>query len=347
MNQNDKVNRKVVLASRPDGAPTAENFRLETADIPAPGPGELLLRTVYMSLDPYMRGRMSDAPSYADPVPIDGVMTAGTVSRVVSSNNKDYRPGDWVLSYAGWQDYSVSHGEGLEKLAGDSLQHPSWALGVLGMPGFTGYMGLKDIGQPQAGETVVVGAATGAVGSVVGQVAKLKGCRAVGVASGAEKCRYAVDTLGFDACVDRRADDFARQLADACPDGIDIYFESVGGAVFDAVIPLLNTKARIPLCGVIANYNSRDLPDGKDRLPFLQALLLRKRIRMQGFIIFQDYGDRYQEFVDEVGPWASAGKVIMREDIVDELESAPQAFIDMLQGKNFGKLVIRVGEDNA
>lgn len=346
MKQDQHTNRQILLASRPQGAPTAENFRLVNSPCPEPAEGQILLRSVFLSLDPYMRGRMSDAPSYAAPVEIDQVMVGGTVSRVVSSRHAGFAAGDWVLNYGGWQDYALSDGSDVEKLQGAALEHPSRALGVLGMPGFTAYMGLMDIGAPKAGETVVVAAATGAVGAVVGQVAKLQGCRVVGVAGGSDKCRYATDTLGFDACIDRRDADFAEQLRQACPKGIDIYFESTGGAVFDAVMPLLNSQARIPVCGLIANYNSSTLPDGPDRLPQLQSLILRKRIRMQGFIIFQDYGHRYREFADAIGPWVSEGKIIIREDRVDGLDQAPSAFINLLEGKNFGKLVVRVGADD-
>ncbi|BEO28741.1 MAG: NADP-dependent oxidoreductase [Serratia marcescens] len=336
-------NRRFLLASRPHGEPTASNFRLDTVPVPQPGAGQLLLRTVYLSLDPYMRGRMSDAPSYAPPVEIGQVMVGGTVSRVEASHHPDFSVGDWVLGYDGWQDYALSDGNGLRNL-GPHLSHPSRLLGVLGMPGFTAYMGLLDIGQPQAGETLVVAAASGAVGSVVGQIGKLKGCRVVGVAGGAEKCRYVVEELGFDACIDHRAPDFADQLAAACPQGIDIYYENVGGAVFDAVLPLLNAKARIPVCGIIAHYNATGLPAGPDRLPLLEGLILRKRIRMQGFIIFDDYGSRFDEFLQQMSSWVEQGKIKFREDIVDGLEQAPQAFIGLLQGKNFGKLVIRVAE---
>lgn len=336
-------NRRFLLASRPHGEPTAANFRLDTVPVSQPGAGQLLLRTVYLSLDPYMRGRMSDAPSYAPPVEIDQVMVGGTVSRVEASHHPDFSVGDWVLGYDGWQDYALSDGNGLRNL-GPHLSHPSRLLGVLGMPGFTAYMGLLDIGQPQAGETLVVAAASGAVGSVVGQIGKLKGCRVVGVAGGAEKCRYVVEELGFDACIDHRAPDFADQLAAACPQGIDIYYENVGGAVFDAVLPLLNAKARIPVCGIIAHYNATGLPAGPDRLPLLEGLILRKRIRMQGFIIFDDYGSRFDEFLQQMSSWVEQGKIKFREDIVDGLEQAPQAFIGLLQGKNFGKLVIRVAE---
>ncbi|MBI6132023.1 zinc-binding dehydrogenase [Serratia marcescens] len=336
-------NRRFLLASRPHGEPTAANFRLDTVPVSQPGAGQLLLRTVYLSLDPYMRGRMSDAPSYAPPVEIGQVMVGGTVSRVEASHHPDFSVGDWVLGYDGWQDYALSDGNGLRNL-GPHLSHPSRLLGVLGMPGFTAYMGLLDIGQPQAGETLVVAAASGAVGSVVGQIGKLKGCRVVGVAGGAEKCRYVVEELGFDACIDHRAPDFADQLAAACPQGIDIYYENVGGAVFDAVLPLLNAKARIPVCGIIAHYNATGLPAGPDRLPLLEGLILRKRIRMQGFIIFDDYGSRFDEFLQQMSSWVEQGKIKFREDIVDGLEQAPQAFIGLLQGKNFGKLVIRVAE---
>lgn len=268
-------------------------------------------------------------------------MVGGTVSRVEASQHADFAAGDLVLSFSGWQDYAVSDGAGLMKLD-KAMAQPSLALGVLGMPGFTAYMGLLDIGQPQSGETVVVAAASGAVGSVVGQIAKLKGCRVVGIAGGAEKCRYVAEELGFDACIDHRAADLNEQLKAACPDGIDVYFESVGGAVFEAVLPLLNTRARIPVCGLIANYNMTSLPDGPDRTPLLMGAMLRKRITMQGFIIFDDYGHRYGEFIKDMSAWVREGKIKFREDMVDGLENAPDAFMGLLVGKNFGKLVVRV-----
>ncbi|MEQ9893045.1 NADP-dependent oxidoreductase [Pectobacterium aroidearum] len=344
MPQTDRINRRVVLAQRPHGAPTQENFRLEQQAVPSVDAGQVLLRSVFLSLDPYMRGRMSDAPSYAKPVELNDVMVGGTISRVVESKHPDYQAGDWVLSYSGWQDYAVSDGKGLTNL-GQSPTNPSYALGVLGMPGFTAYMGLTDIGQPKAGETLVVAAATGPVGATVGQIGKLKGCRVVGVAGGAEKCRYAVEVLGFDVCLDHRADDFAEQLKQACPKGIDIYFENVGGKVFDAVLPLLNTSARIPVCGLVSGYNATGLPDGPDRLPLLMGTILKKRIRMQGFIIFDDYGHRFEEFWKDVSPWVAEGKIKYREEIVDGLENAPDAFIGLLHGRNFGKLVVRIGPD--
>lgn len=345
MSQSSTQNRQWLLASRPHGAPTTDNFRLETTSIPEPADGQLLLRTILLSLDPYMRGRMSDAPSYSPPVEIGAVMVGGTVSRVEKSNHPDYQPGEWVLGYSGWQDYDVSDGSGLVKLGTDP-EHPSWSLGVLGMPGFTAYMGLLDIGQPKSGETLVVAAATGPVGATVGQIGKLKGCRVVGVAGGAEKCRHAVEVLGFDQCVDHHAADFAEQLKQACPQGIDIYYENVGGKVFDAVLPLLNTAARVPVCGLVSGYNATDLPPGPDRLGLLMGTILKKRIRMQGFIINQDYGYRIAEFQQEMGRWVQEGKIHYREQVTDELENAPQALIGLLEGKNFGKVVIRVANNN-
>ena len=338
------INHRIVLNSRPVGAPTLDNFRLEEAPIAAPATGEVLLRTLFLSLDPYMRGRMSDGPSYAAPVALGEVMVGSTISRVEASQHPDFKAGDLVLGQSGWQSLALSNGKALSKLD-TAMTQPSLALGVLGMPGFTAYMGLLDIGQPQAGETVVVAAASGAVGSVVGQIAKLKGCRVVGIAGGAEKCRYVVSELGFDACIDHRSPDLKQQLAAACPKGIDVYFENVGGAVFDAVLPLINTRARIPVCGLIANYNDTALPPGPDRLGLLPRTLLIKRIKMQGFIIFDDYAHHYGEFFGEMSQWLKDGKIKFREDVVDGLENAPQAFIGLLEGKNFGKLVVRLSND--
>ena len=335
------TNQRIVLASRPVGAPTADNFRTESLPVAMPGEGEVLLRTIYLSLDPYMRGRMSDAKSYADPVAMDEVMVGGTVCQVEVSNHADFEVGEWVLAYTGWQKYAISNGEGLLKL-GKQPANPSYALGIMGMPGFTAYMGLLDIGQPKAGETIVVAAATGPVGATVGQIGKLKGCRVVGVAGGAEKCRHAVEVLGFDACIDHKADDFAEQLAAAVPQGIDVYFENVGGKVFDAVLPLLNTAARVPLCGMVSMYNATALPEGPDRLSSLMVQLLVKRIKMQGFIIFDDYAHRYNEFATDMTQWLAEGKMHYREQVVAGLDNAPQAFIGLLEGKNFGKLVIEV-----
>jgi hypothetical protein len=288
-----------------------------------------------------MRGRMSDGPSYAPPVAIGKTMVGSTVSAIEASNHPDFKIGDIVLGNSGWQDYAISNGADLRKLEA-GLFHASLSLGVLGMPGFTAYMGLLDIGQPQAGETVVVAAASGAVGSVVGQIAKLKGCHVVGIAGGVDKCNYVVNELGFDACIDHYDTKFTQQLTTACPNGIDVYFESVGGAVFNAVLPLLNTKARIPVCGLMAHYNDTALAAGPDRLGLLMRTILTKRIKMQGFIIFDDYRDRYDEFFQQMSLWVQAGDIKFREDIVDGLENSPQAFMGLLAGNNFGKLVIRV-----
>jgi len=338
-----QLNKRIVLASRPVGAPTEQNLRLETVEKPEPAEGEILLRTIYLSLDPYMRGRMSDAKSYAEPVAIGDVMVGGTVCQVEASHNPDFNVGEWVLAYTGWQQYAISNGEGLLKL-GDNPTTPSYALGIMGMPGFTAYMGLLDIGAPKAGETIVVAAATGPVGATVGQIGKLKGCRVVGIAGGEEKCRYAVEELGFDHCIDHKSSHFEQQLSEACTQGIDVYYENVGGKVFDAVLPLLNTGARIPLCGLVSQYNATSLPEGPDRLSMLMGTLLVKRIKMQGFIIFDDYAHRYDEFAADMEAWLKEGKIKYKEQVVDGLENTVNAFSGLLEGKNFGKLVINVNQ---
>ena len=341
MTQELILNQRIVLASRPNGAPTPENFRLEREALPDLEDGQVQLRTLYLSLDPYMRGRMSDAPSYADPVEIDAVMEGGAVSVVEQSRNPNYTPGDLVVGQTGWQTHSISDGTLLQAVP-KGLPSESMAVGVLGMPGMTAYMGLMDIGKPKAGETLVVAAASGAVGSVVGQVAKLQGLRVVGVAGGADKCRYVVDELGFDVCIDHKSENFAEELKQACGDGIDIYFELVGGKVFDAVLPLLNPRARIPLCGVIAQYNAQGVAEGENKLPLLMRTLLTKRALMQGFIVYEAYGHRRDEFITAMLPLVTDGKVKFREDVVEGLEQAPEAFIGLLEGRNFGKLVIKV-----
>jgi len=334
------VNRRIVLASRPVGKPTVDNFRLEEVPVPQPGPGEALLRTRWLSLDPYMRGRMSAAESYAESVPLDGVMVGGTVSEVVQSNNPNLKVGELVSAFAGWQDYVVVKGAGLMKVD-PRIARPSYALGVLGMPGLTAYVGLLDIGQPKAGETVVLAASTGAVGSVVGQIAKLKGCRVVGIAGAQEKCEYAVKELGYDACVSHYDDDMAEQLAAHCPDGIDVYFENVGGSSWEAVMPLLNTFARVPVCGLIAHYNQTELPPGPDRMIYLQQLILRKSLKMQGFIV-SNHLQRIPAFIGDMTAWLDAGEITYREDVVQGLENAPEAFLGLFTGANFGKLVVEV-----
>ena len=336
------IARRVVLASRPAGEPAAENFAIEEYRIPLPGPGEVLLHTRYLSLDPYMRGRMSDAPSYAAPVAVGAVMEGGTVSEVIASNNDAFATGDIVLGHTGWQTHAISSGKGLRKL--DPAAAPvSYALGVLGMPGMTAYFGLAEIGKPQAGETLVVAAASGAVGSVVGQIAKIKGARAVGIAGGVDKCRYVKDELGFDACIDHRAPDFAAQLKAACPKGIDVYFENVGGKIFEAVAPLLNNYARVPVCGVISQYNDSDAEPRANWVPALMRSVLSKRITMRGFIV-SDFYARRDEFTQEMPPWLKEGRVKYREHVIEGLENAPRGLIGLLRGENFGKTLVRVAK---
>jgi hypothetical protein len=334
-------NRQIVLASRPEGEPKPENFRLVTSEAPEPAEGQVLLRTLWLSLDPYMRGRMSAAKSYTRPVEIGEVMTGGTVSRVAASRHPDFEASDVVLGFGGWQDYTVSDGRGLRTL--DPAAAPvSTALGVLGMPGMTAYVGLHAIGLPKPGDALVVAAAAGPVGSAVGQMGKIKGCRVVGIAGGPEKVRYLKEELGFDAALDHRAPDFPGRLRDACPDGIDIYFENVGGAVFDAVLPLLNDFARIPVCGLVAHYNATEPPAGPDRTPALLRAMLTKRLTFRGFIVW-DFADREEAFRRDMEAWVREGRVKYREDVVEGLENAPEAFIGMLKGRNFGKLLVRVG----
>ena len=337
-----KRNRRIVLAERPHGRATLSSFRLEQVPIPALRDGELLLRTLWLSLDPYMRGRMSDAPSYAAPVAIGEVMTGGTVARVERSLNAEYPAGDLVVAYSGWQEFAVSDGRGLKKLPADVVR-PSYALGVLGMPGITAYIGLLDIGKPQAGETVVVAAATGAVGSVVGQMAKIMGCRVAGIAGSTEKCDWAVRELGFDACVDHRSAEFGRSLADACPKGIDVYFENVGGMVFRTIVPLLNPFARIPVCGLISAYNEPQQPADGEFVQALMRAVLVKRLTLRGFIFSDAYEGRLDEFLTALGGWVREGRIKYREDVVRGLENAPGAFLGLLEGRNFGKLVVDVG----
>lgn len=336
----ERRNRRIVLASRPKGEPKPEDFRLETGAAPEPGAGEVLVRTQWLSLDPYMRGRMSDARSYAKPVEIGAVMEGGTVGEVVASRNERFREGDIVLGHGGWQDYALSDGTGLRKL--DPAAAPvRTALGVLGMTGMTAYTGLLNIGQPKAGETLVVAAATGPVGSAVGQIAKMKGCRSVGIAGGAEKCRMLTEVFGFDAAIDHRAPDLAERLGEACPKGIDIYFENVGGRVWDAVFPLLNDFARVPVCGIVSHYNDTELPSGPDRTPQLMGAVLRRRLTLRGFIVW-DFASQQGEFAREMGEWVREGRIAYREDVVEGLEAAPEAFRGLLKGRNTGKLLVKV-----
>ncbi|MDB4224277.1 NADP-dependent oxidoreductase [Granulosicoccus sp.] len=342
MAQSSDTNRRIVLAQRPKGMPDENTLRLEETEIPQPGDGEMLLRTSYLSLDPYMRGRMNDAKSYAEPVKIDEVMTGQVVAQVMSSNLPKYKVGDFVLSGSGWQDYALSDGTDTMNLGADP-EKPSWALGILGMPGYTAYAGLLKLGEPKASDTVVVAAASGPVGATVGQIAKIKGCRVVGIAGGTTKCKHVVDTLGFDACIDHTAPDFAAQLKDACPAGIDVYFENVGGKVLYAVLPLLNEFARMPVCGVVSWYNLTGLPDGPDFGPAIMGTILRMKVKVQGFIIFDSFPNSvYKEFVQDMSAWLAEGAVQYKEQLVEGLENAPTAMNELLVGKSFGKMVVKV-----
>ena len=338
-----RVNRQIQLAAHPNGFPKDTDFRMVEGPVPSPDAGQMLCQTVYLSLDPYMRGRMNARLSYAKGVAVGEVMTAGTVSRVAESKLDGFAVGDFVLTGNGWQDYALSDGRGVKKL--DPAEAPiSTAVGVLGMPGHTAYVGLLNIGKPKASETVVVSAASGAVGAVVGQIARIKGCRVVGVAGAKEKCDYVIDELGFDACVSHQSDNLAANLKAACPDGIDVYFENVGGKVFDAVLPLLNTFARVPVCGRIANYNLTGPPPGPDQTARLMGLVLVRRLTLRGFIVF-DHVDRMPDFLRNVGAWIRNGELKYREDIVEGLENAVTAFQGLLKGRNFGKLLVRVSDD--
>ena len=334
--------RRIVLASRPVGEPKTSDFRLEEFPVPQPGAGQMLLRTKWLSLDPYMRGRMSDAPSYAKPVGVGEVMEGGAVSEVVASNNDGYKVGEIVLAHTGWQTHALSNGAGLRKLD-PKLAPVQSALGVLGMPGMTAYSGLLEIGQPKAGETVVVSAASGAVGSVVGQIAKIKGARAVGIAGGPDKCRYVKDELGFDDCVDHRAAILPTGSRPPARKGSTSISRMSAVPVFDAVLPLLNTFARVPVCGLIAQYNATELPAGPNRAPLLMRNVLTKRLTIRGFIV-TDFAARFPDFIRDVPQWIKEGRIKYREDIADGLENAPATFIGLLKGKNFGKQLVRIAE---
>jgi hypothetical protein len=331
-------NRQVLLKRRPDGLPAPEDFALVEGALPEPGDGEVVLRGIYLSLDPYMRGRISGVRSYARPTGIGEVIEGRVVGQVVRSRDPAFREGEFASGGYGWQLYSAVPAGGLVKL--DPAEAPiSTALGILGMPGMTAYIGLSDIGQPKAGETVVISAASGAVGAVAGQLAKRHGARVVGIAGGADKCRYVSEELGFDAAVDHRGADLGAALDRACPNGIDVYFENVGGAVQQAVFPRLNDFARMVMCGMIAEYNDRAPLPG----PNLGAVV-RKRIRIQGFIV-SDQRHRHGEFRAMAAPLVRGGQLKYREDIVEGIDNAPQAFIGLLQGRNFGKLLVKLGDD--
>ena len=345
----DRINRRIVMAARPEGAPRDGDFRLEETAVAEPVAGELLCRTLYLSLDPYMRGRMAAAKSYAARVELGELMVGGAVSEVLRSKAEDFQPGDIVFAYSGWQDYWTAGAQGPRGIQGLRKVDPgiapiSTAVGVLGMPGMTAYTGLYNIGQPRAGETLVVAAASGPVGSLVGQIAKIEGLRVVGVAGSAEKCAYVTGELGFDACLNHREAGLAGKLAEACPEGIDIYWENVGGAVFEAVLPRLNRFARVPVCGLVAQYNLTEPPPGPNRIPQLMRAVLTDRLLIRGFIVW-DFADQEAEFRDTVAGWLRGGRIKYREDVVDGLENAPRAFQGLLQGRNFGKQIIRVAPE--
>ncbi|HTV37503.1 MAG TPA: NADP-dependent oxidoreductase [Xanthobacteraceae bacterium] len=333
--------KQFVLASRPKGLPTRENFRLEEAPMPVLPAGGLLLRVLYLSLDPYMRGRMDDRKSYAKPVAVGETMSGESVCEVIASDQAGYGVGDIVLAHTGWRTHAASAGQPLRKLD-PGVAPITTGLGVLGMPGFTAYAGLNLIGKPKPGETVVVAAASGPVGSLVGQLAKLAGARAVGIAGGAEKCRAVVEEFRFDAAVDHRAPDFAEKLAASCPNGIDVYFENVGGAVWQAVLPLLNTFARVPVCGLIAQYNAAGPAPGPNLLPATMREVLTKSLTLRGYINYEFAAEHYAAFLSVVGAGIAGGRIRYREDITEGFENTPAAFIGMLEGRNFGKALVRV-----
>src|SRR4051812_8742648 len=329
-------NKRIVLARRPSGWVTESNFRIESGTVSKPKDGEVLVKNLWLSLDPYMRGRMNDTKSYAAKQEIGEVMIGGTVGEVIESKNPKFAPGDKVVGMLGWQEYGVSNGTGLNKI--DASRVPMSAfLGVLGMPGVTAWVGLLDICQPKAGETVVVSAASGAVGSVVGQIAKIKGCRAVGIAGGKAKCDYVVKELGFDACIDYKAGKLRDELKAAVPNGIDCYFENVGGEILDSVLARMNAFSRIAVCGLISQYNATESYGVKN----FQSILTN-RIKVQGFIV-SDRMELWAKALPELIGWVAAGKIKYRESITQGLENAPKAFIGLLKGENFGKQLVKLG----
>jgi NADPH-dependent curcumin reductase CurA len=326
---------QVVLACRPEGEPKESDFRLVENEVPEPADGQLLVHNLWLSLDPYMRMRMNPARSYADPVELGLVMVGGTVGEVVASRNPAFAAGDIVLGYLGWQTHALSDGSTLRRVDPSTVPIRAY-LGAVGMPGVTAHVGLLDIGVPKPGETVVVSAAAGAVGSLVGQIGRMKGCRVVGIAGGRPKCDIVVRELGFDACVDHRAPDLAEELRDATPNGIDVYFENVGGKVLDAVLPLMNDFGRIPLCGQVSQYNATE-PYGVRHL----GALLAHRVKLQGFIV----GDRLERWpvaLADLAGWVAEGRVKMLETIAEGLAKAPRAFIGMLRGENIGKQLVQL-----
>jgi len=332
-----KTYRRVVLVRRPPGEPTESDFKVEEVPMPEPRHGEVLVKVAYLSLDPYQRGRMRDAASYAAPVGLGEVMTGGIVGEVVKSSSPRFGVGEIVEDRLGWQEYAIGGAPTMRKVD-PSLAPISTANGVLGMPGMTAYFGLLEVGQPKTGETIVVSAASGAVGQVVGQIGKIMGCRVVGIAGGAKKCAFAKDELGFDACVDyKAANDLDAALRAACPNGIDVYFDNVGGEISDAVLRNINFFGRVALCGSISQYNATTPPMG----PRLLGTFVGKRVRAQGFIV-TDFAGRYEPAMRQMGEWIKSGKLKYREDVVLGIDKAPRAFIGLLRGENFGKLLVKM-----
>jgi hypothetical protein len=329
-----------LLAARPTGFPSETDFRIEDAPIPKLKDGQFLVRIIYLSVDPYMRGRMRDAPSYAPPVPIGGVMTGGTVGEVMESRHPDYRAGDIVDGYFGWQQYAVSDGSEMVRKVDPALAPISTALYALGMPGMTAYFGMLDIGRPRAGQTVVVSGAAGAVGSLAGQIARIQGCRVIGIAGSDEKVAYVTGECGFDAAFNyKTVSDYGAKLAELCPDGIDVYFDNVGGAITDAALRNIAVGARIVLCGQISQYNLAAPELG----PRLLVQLLIRQARMEGFLVFQ-YFDRFAEGIDQMARWIREGRIRYREEVAEGIDAAPAAFIGMLRGQNTGKQLVRISE---
>lgn len=334
------VNRQIRVAARPVGVPKESDFRLTESPIPQPGDGQCLIRGLYLSVDPYMRGRLRDRKSYAAPVEIGDVMVGGVAGRVIESRHDNFKAGDIVVGNLGWQEYAVEDAKELRKVD-PQIAPVSTALGVLGMPGLTAYFGLLDICHPRAGETVVVSGAAGAVGSVAGQIAKIMGCRAVGIAGSDEKVRYITEDLGFDGGFNYKTTvDYGAELQRLCPDGVDVYFDNVGGAITDAVFPLLNVKARVSVCGQISQYNLEEPEMG----PRLLWHLIVKQARVEGFLVFQ-YSERFAEGLADLAAWVKAGRLKYRESIVEGIDNAPRAFIDMLTGGNIGKQLVKLADD--
>jgi hypothetical protein len=333
------LNRQILLAARPQGFPKDSDFKLVETPVPQPGPGQILARTLWLSVDPYMRGRMNDVKSYAPPVPLNGVMEGGTVSRVVASNNPKFKVGDIVEGRTGWQDYAVTDGKG-SRIIDPKLAPISTALGVLGMPGLTAYFGLLDIAYPKAGETVVVSGAAGAVGSLVGQIAKIVGCHVVGIAGEDDKCAWVVKDLGFDACFNyKTTKNYLEKLRELCPKGVDVYFDNVGGAITDAVFPVMNVKSRMSICGQISQYNAEKMEMG----PRILFHTVTKQMRIEGFLVFQ-FAERYKEGLTKMAEWINSGKLKYKESVVSGLENTPRAFMGMLKGENTGKQLVKVAD---